>query len=104
MKVDIFRLTRSGASASAQPEAIRISTAEGVFWLAHDGGSARLVLLPSRARSSDDAPTHRAEEYPAWLALALAAETEAASRWTRQGTTSQTTGVVGEAVTLDTPG
>lgn len=103
MKVDIFRLALTDASTSEHPRAMRIATVEGVFWLVQDGPAARLVLLPPHVEPAAGAPPGEGSQQPAWLALALAAETEAASRWIRQGTAHHPGEPTSEPVDLDAP-
>ncbi len=85
MNVNVFALVPLDARGEAPSRAWRVSTVEGVYWLLQSGTAARLLALPLPAE-----PPIRGTAAPDCLtaqgvALALAAETAAASRWVRQG-------------------
>jgi hypothetical protein len=85
MNVKVFHLPALYASSGAPSRAWRISTDEGVFWLLQDGATARLLTLPLPGQHAART-TMRDDVSARGVALALEAETVAASRWVRQRT------------------
>jgi hypothetical protein len=100
LKVDAFTLRSHGASTGSLPRAWRISTPEGVFWLLHRGTAARLLSFP-RPVAAAGGCADAAGDLGQGVTLALAAETEAASRWVRQGVADR---AAGDVTTADRPG
>jgi hypothetical protein len=84
VKVHDYVLTNEVRDGALAPRAWRVSTDDGVFWLAEAGSAARLVRLPldGRARSG---PDREAGPWSALARLASTAEAEAAGRWVRAG-------------------
>lgn len=85
MNVNMFALPALNASTGAPSRAWRISTDDGVFWLLQSGTTARLVTLPTPGELGTRTATMRDAVMARGVALALEAETAAASRWVRQG-------------------
>jgi hypothetical protein len=81
MKVNGYSLTGVRRDVASAPRVWRISTADGVLWLAEDGGRSRLIRLPVPAGDSDAVAYSEEDGRAPCEAFALAAETVAARRW-----------------------
>jgi hypothetical protein len=95
LRVNRYQLSTDGWDGSPAPRAWRISTPDGVFWLAEDGTETRLIRLPDPSEHGNDGAGPVDESWTSCEMLALAAETEAASRWTR-ATLASRAGSIGE--------
>jgi hypothetical protein len=83
LQVNRYQVPADGWDDASAPRAWRISTPDGVFWLAEDGADTRLIRLPVPSEVGDLDTLPNDETWTSCEMLALAAETEAASRWTR---------------------
>ncbi len=96
LRVNRYQLAADSWDGGTAPSAWRISTPEGVFWIGEDTAGTRLIRLPSPAEQGDAGTVLSEAAWSSCEMLALAAETEAASRWTR-GVPSARVGEIGEA-------
>ena len=85
MKVNPYMLTGVRRDGAPPPRIWRISTDDGVLWLAEDGGRSRLIRLPFPVGDGDNVAYLEEVGQSPCEALALTAETEAAGRWVRNG-------------------
>jgi hypothetical protein len=93
LRVNRYQLSADTWDGSPAPRAWRISTPEGVFWLAEDGGATRLIRLPDPTEQGDEGTGPADRAGATCETLALAAETEAASRWTRANLAGRAGGI-----------
>jgi hypothetical protein len=84
MKVNSYTLANVHRDGTPPPRVWRISTDDGVLWLAEDGGRSRLIRLPLPINDADKVAYLEEVGQSPCEALALTAETEAASRWVRK--------------------
>jgi hypothetical protein len=85
MNVKSYRLTQMRRDGASPPRIWRISTDDGVVWLAEEGGRSRLIRLPLPVGDGDKVAYLEGVGRSPCDALALTAETEAAGRWVRNG-------------------
>jgi hypothetical protein len=83
MKVNSYTLTGVRRDSAPSPRVWRITTDDGVLWLATDGGKSRLIRLPLPFSDGDMKGDLDDTPHSPCDALALTAETEAAGRWVR---------------------
>jgi hypothetical protein len=83
MKVNGYTLANVYRDGAPPPRVWRITTDDGVLWLAEDGGRSRLIRLPLPHGDCDMSPDLDDTQPGPCEALALTAETEAAGRWVR---------------------
>ena len=85
MQVNRYTMTGVRRDGAPPPRVWRIATDEGVFWLAEDAGRSRLIALPMPVGDEGGGTPQDDTGRAPWEALAIAAETEAATRWVSKG-------------------